>query len=133
MKQRVVFDTNVVVSALAFEGRITIALRGAWLVSHVPLGSAATIGELQDVLRYRKFKLSESDVEELLGDYVPHIEIVKVSVASPLRCRDPRDQKFLDLAHSAEADALVTGDSDLLELAARAKFRILTPAQFLAG
>lgn len=132
-KWRVVFDTNVVVSALVFEGRIAVALRGAWLANHIPLGSADTIGELQEVLRYRKFKLSASDVEELLGDYLPHVEIVEVSVTSPLQCRDPRDQKFLDLAHCAEADALVTGDGDLLALAAHAKFQILTPAEFLAA
>lgn len=128
-----VFDTNVVVSALVFGGRIATALRGAWLTRSIPLGSAETIMELQDVLRYRKFKLSESDVVELLGDYLPQLEIVESPVASPLRCRDPRDQKFLDLAHSAKADMLVSGDGDLLQLAGQAGFQILTPAAFLAG
>lgn len=133
MKPRVVFDTNVVISALVFSGRLADALRDAWQTRCVPLGSAATVEELQGVMRYRKFKLAESDVEELLADYVPELELVTVAAPCPLRCRDARDQKFLDLAHSAKAALLVTGDSDLLALADKAKFRILTPSEFLAG
>ncbi len=40
---------------------------------------------------------------------------------------------FLDLAESAGADALVTGDRDLLALKGQAPFRILTPPEFLAA
>ena len=47
------------------------------------------------------------------------------------RClsREPNDQKFLDLAHRAKADALVTGDRVLLEPSGEPRFGILTPAQ----
>ena len=47
------------------------------------------------------------------------------------RCVDPDDQKFLELALAANADALITKDHKLLELARRTKsFRILTPRKF---
>ena len=48
------------------------------------------------------------------------------------RCADPDDQKFLDLALAARADALITKDHKLLELARRTKpFRILNPRKFI--
>ena len=54
---------------------------------------------------------------------------VKEKRQAPLpRCSDPDDQKFLELAASARADALVTKDAALLQLRRRAPFRILTPA-----
>ena len=43
-------------------------------------------------------------------------------------CRDPRDRPFLELAAAAQADALVTGDSDLLVLAPEFDVPIITPA-----
>jgi len=49
------------------------------------------------------------------------------------RCTDPDDQKFLELALAARADALITRDHKLLELARRTKaFRIVTPRKFQA-
>ena len=44
-------------------------------------------------------------------------------------CRDPDDRKFLELARFAQADALVTGDQDLLALAAEFPVPIITPAE----
>jgi predicted nucleic acid-binding protein len=53
------------------------------------------------------------------------------------RCRDPKDQIFLDLADSAMVDYLVTGDEDLLvlndSLQQNAAFKICTPLNFLAS
>ena len=52
------------------------------------------------------------------------------------RCRDPDDQKFLEAAAAARADALITKDEALLELARRKTklpFRILTPQGFAEG
>jgi len=47
-------------------------------------------------------------------------------------CRDPKDDKFLDLAVSCAASLLVTGDDDLLILNPFHDIPIVTPAQFLA-
>ena len=131
MSRRAVFDTNVVVSALVFDGRIATAVRLSWIADSTPLASADTVAELQAVLRYRKFKLTPEEIEELLGDYLPHVETVASVEACPVKCRDVRDQKFLDLAHSAAAEVLVSGDDDLLVLGTKTRFRILRPAEFL--
>lgn len=128
MKPRIVFDTNTVVSALVFA-----AGRLAWLLGHwrfeecVPLLSRETATELDRVLRYSKFRLSEDERVELLGDYLPFCEIVDHPEACPQACRDLRDQPFLDLAFGGNADVLVTGDADLLSLGAQTRFSIEAP------
>jgi len=84
------------------------------------------------VLSYPKFKLSSSDIEALLGDYLPYCETVTdLNTDDKLPdCRDPHDQKFLELASAADADILATGDQALLELDAETRFAIETPARF---
>jgi putative PIN family toxin of toxin-antitoxin system len=45
-------------------------------------------------------------------------------------CRDPDDDKFLALAVNGNADAIITGDADLLDLHACRGIPIITPAAF---
>jgi putative PIN family toxin of toxin-antitoxin system len=129
---RAVLDTNVVVSALLFgKGRVSwlrTAFRSGLIV---PVVSRATVQELVRVLEYPKFGLSRVDKEELLSDFLPFAQIVDdaPSGCSTVVCRDPHDQVFLDLAVTAGASALVTGDSDLLELAGEAEVSIMTPGE----
>ena len=47
------------------------------------------------------------------------------------RCRDPKDDKFLELAVDAKADWIITGDKDLLELSPFQSTSILTPSSAL--
>jgi predicted nucleic acid-binding protein len=55
-----------------------------------------------------------------------------VAIPYPIRaCRDPRDDKFLEVAVHGRADAIVTGDKDLLELNPFRGIAILTPSAYL--
>jgi putative PIN family toxin of toxin-antitoxin system len=127
----VVFDTNVVLSALLFPvGRL------AWLRAHwreggeVPLISPATARELMRVLGYSKFRLSEEYRIEALALYLPHCLSINPADKCPIACRDIKDQAVLDLAQSGGANILVTGDSDLLALAGQTPFLIETPETY---
>lgn len=128
---RVVFDTNVVLSALLFP-----AGRLAWLRQHwreggvVPLISPATARELTRVIGYSKFRLSEQYRMELLAMYIPYCESFNPVDKCLIECRDTKDQSLLDLAQSGKADALVTGDKDLLALAGQTAFLIETPEEY---
>lgn len=118
---RVVLDTNVVLSALVFGGGQAGQLRRAWQQARfVPLASTATVQELVRVLAYPKFRLSALEQEELIADYVPFVQIVHIPHPPPKvpDCRDPKDAPFLHLAVAGKAEVLVSGDLDLLELAA---------------
>ena len=127
---RVVLDTNVLVSALLFPRSSLSWLRTAWRSGDiVPLAGGEPTKELLRVLCYPKFRLTEEEREDVLADYLPWCETITAGagVAVP-DCRDPFDRPFLELALSGRADALVTGDGDLLALASVFPVSILTPA-----
>ena len=130
MTYRVVFDTNTVVSALLFKDGRLAWLRRSWATGALtPLVCTETVAELLRVLAYPKFRLSRAEIDELLGDFLPFAEIVEVTGGEWPSCRDPDDRVFLALARQTGADALVTGDDDLLELRDTFPWRILTPAE----
>lgn len=135
---KVVFDTNVVISATLFRSGVLSPLRTAWRTGAiVSIISKETSAELLRVLAYKKFKLAQDDMARVLALYLPHAKLHSIDHSSPQMhripiCRDPRDQIFLELAQSSQADLLVTGDEDLLCLDDAAmthlNFRIITPA-----
>lgn len=117
---RVVLDTNVVLSALVFGGGSAGRLRLGWQQgTFVPLASTATVQELVRVLAYPKFRLSPAEQQELLADYLPWVQTVRIPQPPPPvpDCRDPLDLPFMHLAVAGKADVLVSGDGDLLALA----------------
>ena len=129
---RWVLDTNVVLSALIRPGGVSGRLRLAWQAGlFTPLISRATAAELIRVLAYPKFKLAPEDQHDLLADYLPWAGIFCIPDPPPRTpaCRDPHDVPFLQLALAAKADALITGDADLLVLASVRNLAIITPAQ----
>ncbi|MDE0051884.1 MAG: putative toxin-antitoxin system toxin component, PIN family [Rhodospirillales bacterium] len=130
---RPVLDTNILVSALLFHSGALSWLRGAWRSGRIrPLAGRQTTTELIRVLAYPKFALSEGERQELLDDYLPFCETVPVPEPPPAvpQCRDPFDRPFLELALAGRADALVTGDADLLALAKDFSVPIVSPAAF---
>lgn len=132
---RVVFDTNVILSALVFGGPATRRLRGLWQQGAcTPLVSTATAGELVRVLAYPKFRLSPAEREELLADYLPYAKVVTLPDPPPAvpDCRDRFDLPFLQLSVAGKA-MLVTGDRDLLVLAGKTAFPILEVEAFIEG
>lgn len=92
-------------------------LRHSWQSGAIiPLVNKETVTELLKVLTYPKFKLTKAEQSLLLADFLPYAETV-TSLEVPLNLpviRDKADQIFLTLAVVAKADALVTGDNDLL-------------------
>ncbi len=127
---RWVLDTNVLLSALLFPAGSLSWLRHAWQSGTIiPLAGQTTALELLRVLSYPKFQLTDQEREDLLADYLPWCETVTVSKPPAVpHCRDPFDRPFLELALAGRADALLTGDGDLLALAPEFPVPILTPA-----
>lgn len=121
---RVVLDTNVVLSALVFGGGLAGRVRLAWQDGAIqPLASTATVQELVRVLAYPKFRLKQAEQEELLADYLPYTKTVHIPQPPPAvpDCRDAMDLPFMQLAIAGKAQVLVSGDHDLLAIAAEFK------------
>ncbi len=131
---RVVVDTYVVLSALVFSGGRLETLRSAWQSGqYVPLASSKTVSELIRVLVYPRFKLSATDRQELLADYLPYCTTVSLPeiLPSSIQCRDVNDLPFLHLALAGKADFQVSGDADLLSLAGSFVCPIVTAEEFI--
>ena len=134
---RVVLDTNVLVSALLYRDGELAWLPQAWEARTVlPLASEAVVNELRRVLLQlgqRKFGLDPAAIEQIIVRYLEFTEAVQIdagaSAAMP-KCRDPDDQKFVELAVLGRADILATSDQQLLGLARRTPFAILPPVKF---
>jgi uncharacterized protein len=129
---RIVLDTNVVVSGLLFPGS---ALESALLRAQkgIVLSSDATRLELIVVMSRSRFDryVAREIRQRLTAQYVNATQLIDIS--APIRaCRDPRDDKFLEVAVHGRADAIVTGDLDLLALHPFHGIEILTPADYLA-
>lgn len=131
--QRIVLDTNALVSRLLFPASVPgLVVDRALAESHL-LISEAVMEELTDVLSRPKFDryIDVSDRQGFLrrlarmAEWVPIVQVIRA-------CRDPRDDKFLELAINGEADLIVTGDADLLALHPFRRIPILAPAAYLA-
>jgi putative PIN family toxin of toxin-antitoxin system len=119
MSQRVVLDTNCVVSALLFSKQSMAWLRHSWQNADItPLASKETVSELMRVLAYPKFKLNKMEQALLLADFLPYTEtvVIEQNPEGLPSIRDPDDLKFLVLAVVGQAEVLVSGDADILDL-----------------
>ena len=139
MIRQVVFDTSTLVSAALRAGSVPYhALLQAFAACEV-CASIETLAELERVLENRKFDryLDSSLRQAFLGLVRRHVHVFALQTsdleALDPPCRDPKDNCFLALALVAEADALISSDSDLLVLHPWRGIAILNPQNFLSA
>jgi putative PIN family toxin of toxin-antitoxin system len=129
-----VLDTNVVLDLLHFDDASARPLRCALESGGLRCAvSDATLEEWRRVLQYPEFALDGAQQAALLTRYRGlslHLGRADVPAGLP-RCRDPDDQKFVELAAVAQAYGLVSKDRALLRLRRRCAslFRIMTPLE----
>jgi putative PIN family toxin of toxin-antitoxin system len=130
-EERLVLDTNVVVSGILFPGSAPSQVLLKARTCQV-LASDATLIELVEVLGRARFDryVQRSVRQGLAAQFTNACEMVQVSASLHI-CRDPKDDKFLELAVDGRAHIIVTGERDLLELHPFHGIAILTPATYL--
>ena len=129
---RFVFDTNTIVSGLLLpESKPRRAFdqaqdQGSVLIS-IPI-----LAELNDVLSRKKFDkyLTEEKRKRFLAVLAKKAKLVEIT-EEIVECRDPKDNKFLELAVCGKADYIISGDKDLLTLNPFRGIAILKPDEFL--
>jgi len=130
--KRVVLDTNVLVSALLFKGRLARLVELWRKGAIVPVISRETFAEFRTVLCYPKFALTADEIQAIIEEEIlPFFEVVEVKEKVEGVCRDPYDDMFLAVAVTAHAAWIVTGDKDLLELGGYGAASIVTPQEFI--
>jgi uncharacterized protein len=128
---RLVVDTNVFVSAALKENSLPFHVV-RWIDRHAGLlKSADTERQLLDVLN-RPY-VTRVTIPALRGGIIGMLALAElVPIAERIvACRDPTDDKFLELAVNGRAELIVSGDADLLVLHPFRGIPIVTPAAFL--
>jgi putative PIN family toxin of toxin-antitoxin system len=125
-----VLDTNVLLDLWVFENADVGPLRTAIEAGHcVPLSSVDTRNELAAVLARAQFAVPLERQQQLQSHWrtvARHIERV---FPAPYNCTDRKDQPFIDLAFTAQAQWLITRDKAVLKLARKLRGTGLTIAQ----
>ena len=144
--QRLVLDTNVCLDLFVFHDPRWQSLLQALQQGQI---EAVTRTECRMewllVLAYEKFQLDAALRSEIAAEFDALIRLVDMPAADaataptiklPL-CRDPDDQKFLELAQACAADVLISKDKALLKLARKTEraglFKIMTPETWVAS
>jgi putative PIN family toxin of toxin-antitoxin system len=131
-RERIVADTNVLISSQLLPASLSDQAVRRAADNGILLVSEGTMNELADVLARPKFDryVSLADRQQflrLLGRVAEFVPIVY-----PVReCRDPKDDKFLEVALNGQAGLILTGDSDLLASHPWQGIAILAPARYL--
>ncbi|MGI9034975.1 MAG: putative toxin-antitoxin system toxin component, PIN family [Pyrinomonadaceae bacterium] len=134
--RRTVPDTNISISGLLWRGnprRILDAARDGIIELYT---SPVLLEELEDVLSREKFarRLAAANVTvpDLISGYSALATVIEAGPIEPVILVDPDDDAVLACALSAEAEVIVSGDSDLLDLKEHKGIHILTATEFLA-
>src|ERR1700761_4971851 len=127
---RVVLDTIVLVSGLAYPQSIPGRILRAWRLGSLEIVlSRYILDEMARLLpRLKRIKLTAAEIRDLTDSLMLMAELVEPAAEPERELRDGADQQVLGTLLAAKAEYLVTGDKDLLVLAGR--YPIVTPAEF---
>ncbi len=138
--QRIVLDTNVCLDLFVFRDPrwqpLMLAIQCGWVA---PVTRSDCRMEWTLVLAYARLGLSETAQQAALAEFDRWIALVDAPASGPALpvCKDPDDQKFLELAAASGAAVLMSKDKALLKLARRTRklglFEIVSPAQWVAA
>lgn len=128
-----VFDVNLIISAVLIpQSKPDLAMRKAQDLGTI-LMSPEVWAELEQVLARPKFDryISSEDRSKFLQDFFDTVLLVIERTETIQECRDPKDNKYLELLVNGEADYLITGDEDLLVLNPFRGKPVITASDFL--
>jgi putative PIN family toxin of toxin-antitoxin system len=135
---RVVLDTNVLLSGMAYPGSLPGKMLAAWRHGALDvLLSPFILDELRRVLPRlaHRHGLTPAEMDDLVDALAIQAEVIEPSAAQDAALRDANGQPVLGTLLAAQAGAgasyLITGDKDLLALSDR--YAIVTPAVFWAA
>jgi len=134
MNKRFVLDTNVIVSAVLFPNSQPNLIIKKIQTIGIIIQSPSTWLELENVLARPKFDryITQTERQTFLLDFSQTIDLILEDSFTTNECRDPKDNKYLELAVNGKAEYLITGDQDLLVLHPFQSINILRIEQFLS-
>jgi len=131
-KLKVIVDTNILVSILKGSTSLTQIYTAFRNDKFILIVNQQLLKELAFVLSRPRLKINSLDVRELFRVIrLRAVYVKKSSNVSIDTCRDPKDNFILELSVYADADFIVTGDKDLLDLHKCRSCAIVTAREFI--
>ncbi|MEK6907362.1 MAG: putative toxin-antitoxin system toxin component, PIN family [Nanoarchaeota archaeon] len=130
-KKKVVLDTNILISALGWEGKpkniFEMVLNGKLEL----FTSDKQLEELLRVLNYPKFDFSEEQKSKFINIILNSATLIKLEKIFEIIKEDPDDNIIITTAINCNADYIISGDEHLLRLKNFKNVKILNPNDFL--
>lgn len=127
---RVVVDTNVFFSGIAFGGKPNLIIKRVLLEQVITFSSPVLLAELAEILS-KKAGYPNKRIDQIINQ-LKEVCVIVQPIKSIQVCRDPKDNWVLEAAVEGSCDYVITGDRDLLDLKKYKNIFILTPSDFLA-
>lgn len=127
---KVVFDTNIYISAISYGGKprygMELARKGLFRLFVSP----EILEELEEELTEPPFNISKRDIKKILSGIKKYVKIIKPTTRVNI-CRDVKDNMLLNCAIDSMSRYLVTGDKDLLVIEKIKNIDIVSISQFM--
>ena len=125
---KIILDTNIYISAFIFEGFLAKVFEQCTQHENT-FASEYILSEISNKV-VKKIKTPEIVCESMLWTIRERVFVVTPTNPIPTICRDIDDNNILQLAEFVNADFIVTGDKDLLDIITFGTTQILTPRVF---
>ena len=133
MGQRIVVDTNILISALGWRGLEHKLLNECFSGKHTLCLSIQILHELIKVMDYPKFKFTQAQKDLYLSLLQAHSLILDIPEFLENVCEDKTDIKFIECAVKHNAAYLISGDQHLLKLKNFNGIPIIKVSEFYSG
>ncbi len=131
MVQKVVLDTNILISALGWNGKPRQIFRNCIEGDLELIISSQQLEELVRVMNYPKFQFTQEEKEHFLNILLSMANLVEIRGNIQLIKEDPDDNVILETAIIGKVNYLISGDPHLLNLKEVMSIKIVTAAEFL--
>ena len=125
---RIVLDSNVIIAAFASKGLCHSLLESCIGNQEIILCEQIII-ETYEKLQ-KKIKIQDKIIQKLIGFLRNHSTIIKPQDVDPDYCRDKNDLMVLGTAMSGNAEYIISGDKDLLDIKTFKNIPIVNPRSF---
>lgn len=128
---RVAVDTNVLVSALGWNGAEAAVLEMVFDCTMELCISVQILSGFYRVVKYPKFGFTDEEIDGFIGRLLPNVILLNPSKKINAVEADPDDDKIIECAVEGESSYIISGDKHLLQLGEYKGIRILKATEFL--
>lgn len=128
---RITVDTNILISALGWNGAEAAVIEMVLDSSLELCLSAQILSEFYRVVKYPKFGFTDEEIDGFIGRLLPNSIIVKPAQSVNVVDEDPDDNKIIECAVEGKSGYIISGDKHLLHLGDYKGIKIMRASEFL--